>query len=157
MGYPLKDYAKYYLPFYLTWAVLGPTFLLLANYPYEETILDIILFQASSKFVYAFFSFYLIFGLIWPLTIVVYIAFFISITNKYGIETLADAFSQFDATLSVFFWTIAFLGPILSICVATMLHINSRIPVSKLVKDRTVSSVFKGINDAFFEFLQGFV
>jgi hypothetical protein len=132
--YPTEDFKIYYLPTYVIWVILGPTFLLLANNPYPVSLLEIITFQASSYYIMRIFAFYLIFGLIWPLMIVIYPAFYTIIANNYGLKLFPwdtnEGFT-FDFTLisipgnvvlPLFLWLIAFYGPFVSIFISIYKH-----------------------------------
>ena len=67
---------KYFLPVYLTWAIVTPTIVTFMtsylNTPEGASIVDFIPWTRVL-------SFYTLFGLVWPLTIVISPAFFVSI------------------------------------------------------------------------------
>ncbi len=95
MTYPKGDFKKFFLPVYIIWAVVNPTLLLL-----PESYYGILISFSADKLI-RIISFYLMFGLIWPLSIIVYPAFLSSPSIKEN---------PFYVALTYF----AIIGPILS-------------------------------------------
>ena len=91
-----QEVKKYFFPVYAIWAVISPTLILIVN-PISG---------------YRIVSFYALFGLIWPLTFVVYPGFFLSFRAN------SDLFLPY--AYSMFF--IAWLGPVVHFGFAVYYH-----------------------------------
>ncbi|MHA2027848.1 MAG: hypothetical protein ACW99A_10330 [Candidatus Kariarchaeaceae archaeon] len=105
MSFSRDGLKAYFFPVYYVWAVISPSIILLIN-------------PITLKFVPAF---YALFGLIWPLSFVVYPAFLISINrNNTELEILGINLSFL--TIPAFF--VAWLGPIAHLVYATINHKN---------------------------------
>ncbi|RMG38042.1 MAG: hypothetical protein D6732_05580 [Methanobacteriota archaeon] len=103
MTYPKEDFKKFFLPVYLVWGIVNPILLMIPKSFYG-------LFVAFSwNGLLRFVSFYMIFGGIWPLTIIVYPAFLSSP------EVTSDPFY-----LTVTY--IALVGPILTFILQLIRH-----------------------------------
>lgn len=89
----------YFFPVYYIWAFVSPSLILLIN-PIPLRVIP---------------AFYALFGLVWPLSFVVYPAFLISINNE-G-TTLAGV-----PFLTVPLFYVAWLGPIVHLGFATFKH-----------------------------------
>ncbi|MHA2172734.1 MAG: hypothetical protein ACXAB7_22930 [Candidatus Kariarchaeaceae archaeon] len=98
-----EDMKKYFFPVYYIWAVISPSIILMIN-------------PISSSRVPAF---YAIFGLIWPLTFVVYPAFLIAIRKNGSSVDVASV----NFAIPLFF--IAWLGPVLHLIIGVILHKRS--------------------------------
>ncbi|MGB1811176.1 MAG: hypothetical protein ACPHM3_01775 [Candidatus Kariarchaeum pelagius] len=112
---------KYFLPVYLTWAIVTPTIVTFMtsylNTPEGASIVDFIPWTRVL-------SFYTLFGLVWPLTIVISPAFFVSIkeiTSYSFFEALTVGFSS-KALLSYILISIAWIGPLISLISVFYLH-----------------------------------
>ena len=94
---------KYFSPVYFAWAFLSPSIILLINpIPLSKVI-----------------AFYALFGVIWPITFVVFPAFFISITeNNTGLEIFGLTLDFL--ALPLFF--VAWFGPVVHLIVAFRFH-----------------------------------
>ncbi|MCE7735852.1 MAG: hypothetical protein GPJ54_13305 [Candidatus Heimdallarchaeota archaeon] len=99
MSFSRDNLKVYFFPVYYVWAFISPSLILLIN-PIPLRVIP---------------AFYGLFGLIWPLTFVVYPAFLISI-NKEGTTLAGVPF----LTIPLFF--VAWLGPIAHLVFATFKH-----------------------------------
>ncbi len=100
MSFSRDNLKKYFLPVYYAWAIISPSIILLIN-PIPRNVIP---------------AFYAIFGLIWPLTFVVYPAFLLSIRQE---GTTLDIFSINFAQPAFF---IAWLGPVVHFIFALVQH-----------------------------------
>lgn len=95
-----QELKKYFLPVYLVWAFVSPSLILLVN-PIPASTL---------------FAFYALFGLIWPLTFVVYPAFYLSFQSENA------AYSVFGINLAIPIFLIAWIGPVIHFVFAIVYH-----------------------------------
>ncbi len=125
MTYPKEDFKKFFLPVYIFWGLINPILLMIPKSFYG-------LFMAFSwNSLLRFVSFYMIFGGIWPLSIIVYPAFTISPEVKANPLYLTLTY-------------IAMLGPVLTFIVQLVRH-------KKYVEER------KGESITFSDYLWDFI
>lgn len=122
MAYPTSDYKKYYLPLYLLWIIIGPSLILLSNYPYDKSILEVFITNQDVDLMYRLTSFYLIFGLVWPIMIVIYPAFYDSLLIKFGHQSIIEALGDSSFLLPFILWVVAIVGPVVGLGISLYLH-----------------------------------
>lgn len=141
MTYPVKDYKKFYLPVYLIWAFLSPTLLLLSDNVYRVNVWDILLGNATKFQMQRILSFYAIFGMVWPLMIVIFPAFYTQIAAG---NAVGGIFGDGNIVGGLILWLIATLGPIIMFVVMVYLH--------KVAKEKELKKSLK-----WSEFFLGFI
>ena len=97
MSFSRDNLKQFFFPVYYVWAFISPSIILLIN-PIELNVIP---------------AFYALFGLIWPLSYVVYPAFLISINA-------GD--TAMGAPGAVFLFFVAWLGPLVHLIFATLRH-----------------------------------
>ena len=100
MSFSRDNLKKYFFPVYYVWVIISPSIILLIN-PIPRNVVP---------------AFYALFGLIWPLTFIVYPAFLLSINEQ---NTTLNVFS-IDIAKPLFF--IAWLGPVVHLIFAMIQH-----------------------------------
>ncbi len=121
MAYPKTDWKKFYLPIYITWVILGPALILISNYPFDTPLIEAIANQ-DSYVLYRVTSIFLIFGLVWPIMIVVYPAFYDALLIKFNYASLGEALADPAFIMPFAFWAIAFYGPFIWLFIALFFH-----------------------------------
>lgn len=127
------DAKKYFLPVYVIWAIVTPTIITFMS-GYRLTTATTTVFDHVPWSRVA--AFYALFGLIWPLTLVVAPAFFQSVKNDtgYGLFEVFSGSGQLaqEAMFSYLMYIIAWVGPVISFVFVLYLH---KTEVSKQADD----------------------
>lgn len=125
MTYPKEDFKKFFLPVYIIWAIVNPLLLMSPEGFYG------VFSEFSWNAILRFVSFYLIFGGIWPLTIITYPAFLSSAEVSGNSLYLILAYA-------------AILGPVLTFLFALFKH-------KKFVEERSGKEI--SVSDYLWDFI----
>ncbi|MCH8906196.1 MAG: hypothetical protein IH840_03820 [Candidatus Heimdallarchaeota archaeon] len=108
MTYSREGMRKYFLPIYIIWAFVSPTIIIMVINLSNDRL----------------FSFYALFGLIWPLTFVVYPAFYASFQDSPGTFNLfwVSGIELEIKTWGVVFFAVAWIGPVIHLILALWFH-----------------------------------
>lgn len=117
----------YFLPVYAIWAFVTPTVVIFLNW-YVYAADGVGFFQGTDWSRVP--AIYALFGLIWPLTLVVSPAILIAIQNETG-YTFFQSFASFNDPnavtlfISTIFFVIAWAGPLIHFVIAVIRHKNT--------------------------------